>query len=709
MYFSPSSRLTPLAAAVALAFHAAASAQTAPVGTTPAATQPAAAQGPTLRGIVVTANPLGSDLIDLVPAVSTLDGDDLAVRRGSSLGDTLDGMPGVSSSYFGPNANRPVIRGMDGDRIRILQDGGASLDASALSYDHAVPIDPLAVDRVEVVRGPAALLYGGSALGGVVNVIDNRVPKYPVEGVHGAVDLTGGGADAERGGSAKVEAGNGSIAIHADAFHRETSDLHIPGYARSARLRGEEPLEPGESEPYGRLPNSSARQNGGAVGGSYTWDDGYVGASYNGYRANYGTVAEEDVRIDMKQDRFALEGEARNLGGGDGFFRTLRGKLNYTDYEHREIEDGEVGTTFKNRGWDARIEAQHAPIGRMSGVLGAEFTHSTFSALGEEAFVPSTDTDTAALFLFEELPLDQTDRLKLNFGGRAEHASVDASAGGNPRFSDAKRDFTAGSLSTGLLYKLNSDLTATGSLAYTERAPTFYELFANGPHVATGTYELGDPNAEKEKAVSLDLGLRMQRGDYRGNVSVYYSRFSNYLALASTGNIRDEDGELVAPGTPDSLPEYRYLGVPAKIYGLEAEGSAPLARGLLSGADKLDLQLRGDLVRGVNRDTGEALPRLAPWRLGSSLVYGSGPWGARVDVSYVAAQKHVPSGDTETGSYTLVGAAVTYHFRWKGMDSLVYLRGDNLTNREARTATSILRDIAPLGGRAVRVGLRTTF
>ena len=698
-------RLTPLAAAAAILFQSAAAVAQVPDAVPTTTTTPTKAPV-IMRGIVVTGNPLGSDLVDLVAPVSTLEGDALTIRQNSTLGETLNDMPGVTSSYFGPNASRPVIRGLDGDRIRILQNGGTSLDASGLSYDHAVPIDPLVVDRIEVVRGAAALLYGGNAIGGVVNVIDNRIPKEPIDGVHGAVDLRAGGSDAERAGSAKVEAGNGQLAIHADVFVRNTSDLHIPGFARSDRLRNADPLPAGEQEAYGRLPNSSARQDGGSVGGSYTWADGYVGASYTGYRSNYGTVAEKDVRIDMKQDHFALEGEARNLGWGDGFIETVRSKINFTDYEHKEIEGGEIGTTFKNRGWDARFEAQHAKLGKLKGVLGVEFGQHKFSALGEEAFVPTTNTDTAAVFLFEEMPLTADENLKWNFGGRMDHSSIKATAGDNTRFTDASRSFNAGSASTGLLYKLNPAYTLTSNLSYTERAPTFYELYANGPHLATGSYEICDPNAQKEKATSLDLGLRFAQGVHSASVSTYYSRFSNYLALGTDGTQRDEDGDVVASG---GLPVYRYMGVPAVLYGLEAQGKTRIGQQLLTAADTLDIEVRGDLVRGKNRDTGEALPRLAPWRLGASLIYGSGPWGARADVSYVAKQNHVPIADTYTDSYTLVGASFSYKFKLNNLQSLAYVRLDNLTNQDARNAASVLRDIAPLGGRSIKVGLRTTF
>jgi len=720
--FQPESllRRTPLAAIAALIASAPAGAfaQGAPAAST-AAPAPAASAAPaapaapaaTLREVVVTANPLGSELTDLVAPVSSLGGDALAVRQASTLGETLDRLPGVSSSYFGPNASRPIIRGLDGDRIKVLQNGGSTIDASTLSNDHAVPVDPLVAERIEVVRGPAALMYGGNAIGGVVNVIDNRIPKEPIHGVGGAVDASAtAGGDTARGASGLVEAGNGQFAVHADGFVRKTSDLRIPGYARSASLRNSQPLPEGESEAYGRLPNSSAQQQGGSLGGAYTWADGFVGANYSEYHNEYGTPAEDDVRLQMRQQRFALEGEARSLAGRTGgFIESVKGKFSYTDYEHKEIESGQTGTVFKNHGWDARFEAKHARIGNMTGVIGTQFGSTRFSALGEEAFVPSTDTDNAALFIFEEMPLTAGGDLKLNLGARMDHTSLKARADGNERFSDASRSFNAGSASAGLLYKLAPALSLTSNLAYTERAPTFYELYANGPHVATGAWEQGNPDASKERATSLDLGVRFKSGPHSASLSGYYSRFSNYLALSATGNARDAEGNVVAPGAAGALPEFQYQGVAATLYGFEAEGRARVAQKLLTGSDTLDLEARADYVHGQNRTTGEPLPRLSPLRLGGAVVYGAGPWGARADVTYAARQSRVPANDTPTDGYTLLGLSITYKFKLAGTQTLVYLRGDNLTNQDARSSTSILRDIAPLAGRNVKIGLRTTF
>jgi len=713
----PAMHRTPLAALAALIVSTGLASQAMAQDNTtaaPAAPQPqtqAQTQPQTLKEVVVTANPLGSDLNEMVAPVSTLGGDALTVRQTSTIGETLNGIPGVASSYFGPNASRPAIRGLDGDRIKMLQSGGTTLDASSLSYDHAVPIDPLVAEKIEVVRGPAALMYGGNALGGVVNVIDNRIPRDPITGVSGAADVSGTiGGDKGRNASGLLEAGNGTFAVHADAFVRQTSDLRIPGFARSGNLRATQPLPEGQSEPYGTLPNTSSHQEGGSMGGSYTWADGFVGANYSTYRNDYGTPADEEARIKMRQDRIGLAGEARNLAGAtNGIIESVKANFNYTDYEHRELDNGVTGTTFKNRGWDTRLEATHGKIGNMSGVIGTQFGHSDFSALGEEAFVPSTTTDNAALFVFEEMPLISSGDLKLNLGGRIDHSSVKSTANGNDRFTDDSRTFNAGSASAGLLYKLNPVWTVTSNLSYTERAPTFYELYANGPHLATNAYEIGDPNANKERATSIDLGMRFKQGQHSGGVSGYYSRFQNYLALLNTGAFRDAEGNVVAAGSEGALPVLQYTGVPATLYGFEAEGKTRLLQKMLTTGDTLDFEARADYVHGENRSNGEPLPRLAPLRVGGSLVYAAGPWGARINVDWNARQTRVPTGDTPTDAYTMLGVSLTYKVKVSGTQTLFYVRGDNLTNTEARSATSILREIAPLPGRSVKIGMRTMF
>ncbi|WP_028683301.1 TonB-dependent receptor [Pseudomonas chlororaphis] len=646
-----------------------------------------------LQPQVITANPLGSQ--QTAAPSTVLEGDDLTLQQQGSLGETLNKQPGVSSSYFGPGASRPIIRGLDGDRIRLLRNGVGALDASSLSYDHAVPLDPVNVDRIEIVRGPAALLYGGSAIGGVVNTFDNRIPTEAIEGIHGAGELRYGGADTTRSSAGKLEAGNGTFALHLDANSRQFNDLKIPGYARS---RHAPPSEDGDGK-KGRLGNSDGRQDGGAIGGSYTWDDGYAGLSYSNYDSNYGSPAEEDVRIRMKQDHYAFASELRNL---DGPFSALKFDAGYTDYEHREIEGGETGTIFKNKGYEARVEARHQPLGPLNGVIGTQVSRSEFSALGEEAFVPQTDTDSAALFILEEL--QATERLKLSLGGRLEHTRVDPDSKGNERFSqaDSSSSFTAGSLSSGAVYTLTPIWSVAATLGYTERAPTFYELYANGAHVATGTYEVGDANLSKEKAVSSDLALRFDNGTHKGSVGVFYSHFSNYIGLLGSGRTLNDEGEEDAGG----MPEYTYSGVRARFAGIEAQDHWKLGE---SAYGKFALELSGDYTRAKNLDNGEALPRIAPLRLNSGLLWELDRWQARIDVEHAASQRRVPDNESGTDGYTTLGASAGYHFDIGSSQWLAFVKGENLTNQTVRYASSILRDITPAQGRSIEVGLRTTF
>ncbi|QTT87173.1 TonB-dependent receptor [Pseudomonas chlororaphis] len=646
-----------------------------------------------LQPQVITANPLGSQ--QTAAPSTVLEGDDLTLQQQGSLGETLNKQPGVSSSYFGPGASRPIIRGLDGDRIRLLRNGVGALDASSLSYDHAVPLDPVNVERIEIVRGPAALLYGGSAIGGVVNTFDNRIPTAAIEGIQGAGELRYGGADTTRSSAGKLEAGNGTFALHLDANSRQFNDLKIPGYARS---RHAPPSEDGNGK-KGRLGNSDGRQDGGAIGGSYTWDDGYAGLSYSNYDSNYGSPAEEDVRIRMKQDHYAFASELRNL---DGPFSSLKFDAGYTDYEHREIEGGETGTIFKNKGYEARVEARHQPLGPLNGVIGTQVSRSEFSALGEEAFVPQTDTDSAALFILEEL--QATERLKLSLGGRLEHTRVDPDSKGNERFSqaDSSSSFTAGSLSSGAVYTLTPIWSVAATLGYTERAPTFYELYANGAHVATGTYEVGDANLSKEKAVSSDLALRFDNGTHKGSVGVFYSHFSNYIGLLGSGRTLNDEGEEDAGG----MPEYTYSGVRARFSGIEAQDHWKLGE---SAYGKFALELSGDYTRAKNLDNGEALPRIAPLRLNSGLLWELDRWQARIDVEHAASQRRVPDNESGTDGYTTLGASAGYHFDIGGSQWLAFVKGENLTNQTVRYASSILRDIAPAQGRSIEVGLRTTF
>lgn len=700
-----------LAAAAALAASLACSAQTAPAEPSAPTATPATPTPPTdtARQATSTVTVRGQvpHTADLLPPAHVLAGDQLVTRRGTALGDTLGQLPGVSSSYFGPHADRPVIRGQDGDRIRLLGNGGASLDASSLSYDHAVPIDPLAIERIEVLRGPAALLYGGgSAVGGVVNTIDNRIPKAPVPRLGGAAELRLGGAANERGTAALVEAGGTGFALHADAFDRRTDDVRVPAFAH--------PADGEDSAPRRRMANSSGHAQGGALGASVLWAQGHLGASVDTYRNTYGSVAEEGVRLHMRRDRLAVSGEQRALPGP---VATLRLQASATDYQHQEVaEDGTVGTTFKNRGGDLRLEAVQAPRplagGVLNGVFGLQAEWSRFAALGEEAFVPTTHSRQAAAFVQQQWQANPTWRwdgalrvesLRVRSDGDGGDAADSAEAG---RFGPAAtRRFTPASASVGAQATLAPGWQWTSTLSLTARAPTSYELFANGVHAATGTYERGDTAQRQERGRTLETALQWRQGAGAGpaqfKAGVYASRFSNYIALSRTG----EPDHVTDEG--DTVPVYAFRGVRAQLWGLEVEGRTRLWQG----SGQLDLEAGLDLVRGDDLSHGQPLPRLAPRRVSAALVWQQDGWLSRLELQQVAAQTRVPSDDSATPGHTLVHLGVSKHVAFSGYDALVYLRLNNLGNRLAYNAGSIatMRWLAPLPGRALSAGLRLAF
>ena len=638
-----------------------------------------------LPTITITGNPIGA--IDLITPAAQYGGSELLLRAKTTLGETLDGTPGVSSTYFGPNASRPVIRGLDGDRIRILNNGGATVDVSGLSADHAVTLDPLAIERIEVLRGPAALQYGGSAVGGVVNVIDNRIPREPLfdsaGGVSGKADLGLATGNAERGGALMLETGNDRYALHADAQARRTDDVSVP--KALACTQG------GVTTVASRLCNSASETRGGALGGSVFFDHGYLGASVSTFATQYGTVAEDEVKIDMKSSRYALEGEVRHLSG---WFQGLKAQFSRSDYSHTELSAGVPGTVFKNTGNDLRVEARQTQLGALDGVIGLQLEQSNFSADGSEAFAPYSRTAQVAMFAHEELA---TRWGKLSAGARL--ASVQVESLGNPviaRFAPGSRSFNPASLALGGLWRVAPEWQITSNLAWSERAPKDAELFANGVHVATNTFEVGNVNLDKERSTNLDVGAAWKRGFNSASVQAFVNQFSNYISLEPT--------DLSA-----AVPVYSSTQVQARFTGLEANGKLRL----MEGAQTLDLALRWDTVLADNLSTGQPLPRIAPMRTGATLLWSSGPWGARVGVDQLAAQSRVPMGQLATDGYTLWNAALTFKAKSGPTNLLWYARLDNAGDTLAYSSSSILTQTVPgkvpLPGRSLKVGLQVSF
>lgn len=636
-----------------------------------------------LDQVPVTGNPLGVASDDMVVPVSVLGGRELSLRRQGTLGETLNGIPGVTATQFGPNASRPIIRGLDGERVRIMQNGVGVLDASSLSFDHAVGIDPLIIEQIDVVRGPAALLYGGSAMGGVVNAIDHRIPKESLDGYTGRAEARFGGPDNTRNGAAVMDVGNGIFALHADVYSRETSNLEIPGYAVSKR-KSRADGTPRDSKGDGKLNNSAALANGGALGASWTFDTGYLGVSYADSNNNYGTVAEDSVRIDMQNKRLELAGEVRDLKGP---LQKLKLRMAHTDYQHVELEDGVVGTTFKNRGMEGSLEATHVPLGKVNGVLGYQFQNTRFQALGEEAFVPSVVTQSQALYVYEELPIDKH---KITFGGRLGETTVNSSA--DAIFTQAFNNrFNPNSFALGGLYTIDDAWSATANLSHNERAPSYFELYANGEHVATGQFEVGNTNLNKETSNGIDAQLKWKTNGHSITFGAYATRFQNFIGLFNNG--------ATDPGS--GLPIANFQAVPALFKGLELEGKFALN-------DEWALKLRGDYVHAKDTRNNEYLPRISPLRLGGGLDYRLGNWNARVDVLHAFKQNNVAENELKTDGYTNLSALVAFKLPVKYNVEL-FAKANNLLNDEIREHASFLKDISPAGARSILVGARADF
>ena len=643
-----------------------------------------------LSNVAVTGNPLGVSSDAMVLPVSILSGRELSLNRAATLGETLNNLPGVAASSFGPNASRPVIRGLDAERVRIMQNGVGILDASSLSFDHAVAIDPLVIEQIDVVRGPAALLYGGSAVGGVVNAIDHRIPTEPVNGILGRTEARVGGPDNQRNGAAVVDVGNGQFAIHADAYKRKTDDLNIPGFAVSNRKNQADPTENPQIN-HGKLINSSASSDGGALGASLTFDNGYVGSSYSGFNSNYGTVAEEAVRIDMKSQRLDIASEFRDL---NTVISRIKMRYAHTDYQHQEINNGETETTFTNKGSQASLELGHAKFGDLEGVLGMQFQNSRFEAMGDEAFVRPVHTKSHAVYLYEEMPLKALglDQLKLSLGGRAEQTALDASAWRDPDKDQVARaaDFTAYSYALGGLYAINSHWSVATNLSHNERAPSYFELYADGDHVATGQYEVGDRDLKKERSNGVDAQIRWKDAKNSFSVGAYYTRFNRFIGLLDTGEPVSETVSIA-----------QFTAFAASFKGLEAEGKFNLA-------DYWDLSLRGDYVRASNLDNKAALPRITPLRLGAGLNYQKNALGARLNVTQAFKQNRTAENELPTAGYTDVSAMATYKLPSK-LNVELFAKANNLLNQEIREHTSFLKDLSPAGERSVLIGLRADF
>ncbi len=644
-----------------------------------------------LEEIVVESTGLGQTLSDQAQPVTVLSGDELDMKATSSLGDTLALEPGITSSSFGPGAARPVIRGLDGGRIRVLENGVGSNDLSASSPDHAVTIDSSLVDKIEVVRGPASLLYGTSAVGGIVNTFDSRIPEYlPDAPAEGTAEARGDSASRTRTGLMSVTAPVGKVALHVDALASKSDDYHIPGYARTGELRATDPID--YPEPQGTLSWSETQTDVLTGGGSYIFDKGYIGASYNDYKTIYGVPnGEPDITINAHRRRADFRAGVRDTGE---FIESGTVRAGYVDYQHTEFEGDEAGTNFMNHGLDSRLDLKHKEIGGVRGTWGAQFQGNDFDAEGVEAFQPPSTTDVYSLFALEEFVV--SDALTLQAGVRYDWNKVSTEGFDNlTGQDDTTRRYDLFSQSVGATLDVTDDYALAWSSAYTERAPNAQELFADGPHVATGAYEIGDGDLNTEQSLGTDISLKKTEGAIRGSVGGFYNRFWNFISANPTGGVEDD------------LPVYQFENVPADFWGFESQVAYYLVD---TDAREISFDYQPDYVWARNRDTGEYLPRIPPLRMKfGANYYHEDLFRVRLELQQVFAQDKVASNETTTDGYSMLNLYVSKDLTFQGQTYEVFVRGTNLLSEKMRNHVSYIKDVAPLPGASAMAGIRMRF
>ena len=644
--------------------------------------------------IIASVGPEARTQTELYQATDVLVGRELVEKGRNSIGETLAEQPGVTSTYYGPGSSRPVIRGLQGDRVRVLESGVSSGDVSASGPDHAVAVEPMLAGQIEIIRGPSTLLYGSSAIGGAVNIIDPRIPREKsIHALTGHAQVQGATVSDELNAGVSLNGTAGSFGWHASGLVRNTDDYRIPGPAVAPWAQ-----EPGEEHPdLGFLPNSALETRTGSLGASWVGSAGYFGAAVTGYGTKYGVPGHEHgeeespvtpeeepdhgVQIDLDQTRFDVEG-AWIFGGS--LVRAAKLRAGYADYNHQELEGQEVGTRFDNNEFEGRLEATHAPQGPVTGTLGAQYGKREVKAAGLEAFLPDTKTGALALFLYEEIAVRA-----FNFavGARWEgndHDVID----GRSRSSDG----FSGSL--GVNWSASESVTLTATAARSTKLPTAEELFSAGPHAATRLYEVGDPDLVNEIGRSFDAALIVTEGSVTGQLAGYVNSFDDFILIVPTDS------------TVAGFTVAEYEQEDARFYGFELSLKVSI---LHRPGNHLALTGFSDYVRAEATSSDDPLPFIPPLRYGAGALWEVDRWRAAVDVRRTEEQTRVAAFETPTPGYTFLNASVSYAFFTGSLVHEITLRGTNLTDREARNHVSLLKDIAPLPGRDIRLTYRLLF
>ncbi len=679
----------------------------------------AAANGPE----VIVTGALERSERDVLQGTSVLTGEALTRDLRPSIGETLARLPGVSATSFGPTASRPILRGFQGDRIRVLTDGIGSVDVSNTSVDHAVVIDPLLAERIEVLRGPSALLFGSSAVGGVVNVVDTRIPRtLPENGYRLNGIANYGSAANERSveGAGDVAVGQ-HLVLHADGSYLKTDNLRIGGNALSGTARaaalsqvglpqnveaGEEPIDFAASAAIrGKLPNSFSQTWTAGAGASLVTDTGSLGVSYSHYDSFYGIPIryatqvgqeQEGPRLDLVQNRVDLRGEVET--GGNVFDR-IRIRIGHANYRHFELEeDGSIGTAFYNNGTEGRLELVQARRSAWSGASGVQFFNRQFDVQGDEAFLPRNETNQTGLFTVQQLDFGA---LKAEGGLRYEWSNLTAKNDPDDRFFVGRRTFHALSGSLGASYGIGDSIRIGLNGSHTERAPSAEEIFANGGHAGTQAYELGNPDFRLEKSWGLEATFHAHTGSVNLDASAYYNWFTDYISENQVAQAVCQAA--AAPsGREADLPCFQYQQGDARYYGFEADLSASL---FTLGTTRFNADLLGDYVHANIVDVGP-VPRIPAPRVLGGLEAQGNAFTARAEVEHVFDQNRTAAFETPTNDYTMVNASVSLSPFGRDSKTQLVLSANNIFDVTARRASSFLKDFAPLAGRDLRATLR---
>ena len=631
--------------------------------------------------VVVTASPFSDqdELQSVQPAV-VVSKSALVTDRAASLGDSLSTQAGVQSSSFGPGASRPIIRGLDGPRIKTAENGVGTLDVATISPDHAVSSEVLGARQIEILRGPATLLYGSGAIGGLVNVVTDRIPQAHSDRTRFLFDGRWSTAERTRDFGGQLRTSAGPFAFTGEASDRRTDDYETA---------------------HGKLANSDTKTRNASVGGSYILANGFIGVGINRFDSNYGIPSPDAVRIDLSRNRAETLGEINNVLG----LERIRFSAANNQYKHAEIEpSGDVGTVFRNDARSARFDLQTRSIAGWRTVFGADVERAEFSAVGEETIVPLTNTRSHALFAVTERKFGPG---RIEIGGRFERVSHSPDA----EVTLPNRSFSLSNGSIGYQWQLDSTSAVSASFSHAERAPAIEELYSKGAHIATLTYDLGNAQLAKERSQNIDVSYKLQSRAWSMRAAVFRNNVKNFIYGASVDENNDgvadhvnTEGEITADG---ELLKREFKNVNARFTGAELS----LAYGPTQG---FGFTTMADTVRGIIvSDNGGNLPRISPSRIGGKLTWRGGAnnaWYTDVGATHVFEQNRVASYESSSPAYTRVDASVRYRMTFPNNRSAeFYVLGRNLTNRDIRVHTSFLKDFAPMPGRSLFLGVTTTY